>query len=472
MAIVTLHQSASERDRLLSLEEGHFLDLKSKRIAPKEVQKHFVAFANTDGGDIYIGIEDPKVNGPRIRGFSKQEEANDIIHALSGVTPTVDGADFEFLVFDRGGQILHVSVPKSARVHFTSDNECWIRRNASTQRIRGESILRLEYAKGSFSYESQSANVDLQPIITGDPLRLYMERIGTDLEPLAFLRKQGLLIERETVQPTVAAVLLFDEEPQASLPTRCATKVYRLNTTEREYRREYLAAPPTTIEGPLEDQIHAVISKVSALLADATFHSGGQLEKLNYPAEALFEILVNAVIHRDYSINDDIHVRIYDNGIEVQSPGRLPGSVTIDNIMDERYARNPKIVRLLHKLPEPVNHDIGEGLNTAKNALRSAGLVPPRFIELENAFMVTVEHKRIASLEDLIVEHLRDYETVTNKEVRRLSGENSENKVKKALQSLRAKSIIEPVDPKANVFHFVYKRGPMFPLQAVASSDE
>jgi ATP-dependent DNA helicase RecG len=177
----------------------------------------------------------------------------------------------------------------------------------------------------------------------------------------------------------------------------------------------------------------------------------------------LFEILVNAVIHRDYSINDDVHVRVYDNRVEVQSPGRLPGSVTIQNILDERYGRNPKIVRLLHKLPEPVNHDIGEGLNTAKNALHTAGLVPPQFVELENAFLVTIEHKQIASLEELIIEHLNNNETVSNKIIRQLSGEDSENKVKKAFQTLRTKDIIEPVDPRANAFRFVYRRGPKFP---------
>jgi len=58
---------------------------------------------------------------------------------------------------------------------------------------------------------------------------------------------------------------------------------------------------------------------------------------------------------------------------------------------------------MLHKLPEPVNHDIGEGLNTAKNALHKAGLVQPTFRELENAFLVTIEHRPIASLEDTII---------------------------------------------------------------------
>jgi ATP-dependent DNA helicase RecG len=323
-----------DREALLRLAEDHFVDLKSRRIPPHDLQKHLVAFANTDGGDIYVGVEDPKVRGTRIRGFAKPESANDVIHALAEVSPTVDGVDFEFLDFQRGGLVLHVAVPKSPKVHYTASGDCYIRRNASTRKIKADQITRLAYAKGSFSYENQKVETLLDSITTGAELKTYMERIGTALDTKSFLAKQRLVVDGGHGQqrPTVGGVLLFDDEPQATLDTRCAIKVYRLNTTDREYKREHLAGPATTIEGPLEKQIRTVIERVDAMLANVSYRIGGDLVKLKYPSEALFEILVNAVIHRDYSINDDIHVRIYDNRIEVQSPGRLPGSVTVDNI--------------------------------------------------------------------------------------------------------------------------------------------
>lgn len=469
MSIPRSKARSKDREALLRLQEDHFVDLKSRRTPPRDLQKHFVAFANTDGGDIYVGIEDPKARGPRIRGFSKPEDANDVVHSLAEVTPTVDGVDLEFLECRPGGLVLHVSLPKSPRVHYTADNECYIRRNASTRKLKGDQITRLGYAKGSFSCENQPVATALEAIAESTELKTYLNRVGTALEVGIFLKKQRLVVEGNgRPRPTVGAVLLFDDEPQATLDTRCGVKVYRLNTTDRGYKREHLAGPATTIEGPLERQIRAVIEHVNSLLANVSYKVGGNLVKLKYPSEALFEILVNAVIHRDYSINDDVHVRVYDNRVEVQSPGRLPGSVTIENILDERYARNPKIVRMLHKLPEPVNHDIGEGLNTAKNALHKAGLVPPVFQELENAFLVTVEHRRIASLEDMIIEYLRKNDTVTNKVIRQLSGEDSENKVKKAFQMLRGKGVVEPIDPNANAFQFVYRKGPSFPEGSAA----
>jgi ATP-dependent DNA helicase RecG len=272
------------------------------------------------------------------------------------------------------------------------------------------------------------------------------------------LKKQHLLVDQDSqLRPTVACVLLFDEEPQATLKTRCAIKVYRLMTTEKEYKREHLAEMPATIEGSIETQIAKVIEKVNQLLEDVSVNIAGKLVKLDYPAEALKEILVNAVIHRDYSVNDDIHVKIYDNRVEIQSPGRLPGYVTIENILDERYSRNPNIVRLLHKLPDPPNHDIGEGLNTAYNAMRNAGLVEPQITEMENAVLVTIEHRKLASLEETILDYLKSHDEITNKIVRQLTGEGSENKVKKALQNLRNQGVIETVDPSATLFQYRYR---------------
>lgn len=86
----------NEINSLLSLNEDHFNDVKSKRIAPAKVQETFVAFANSDGGDLYIGIEDKSGNGDRIDGFSEQEEANAIISTLLEETqPAVENVLLE-----------------------------------------------------------------------------------------------------------------------------------------------------------------------------------------------------------------------------------------------------------------------------------------------------------------------------------------------------------------------------------------
>ncbi|ELY4091280.1 putative DNA binding domain-containing protein [Cronobacter sakazakii] len=453
--------STEEVDVLLNTVEDHFNDFKSKQIAPNKLQETFVAFANADGGNIYIGIEDAASNRERLSGFNEPEEANAIIATLLEKTnPAVENVEIEYLKTPKNGLILHLDIPKSPKVHYTASGDCFIRANAQKVKIKGERVTQLSYSKGAEPYEKKAVDiVEVQDILDSEYYVDYRRRIGTSQSPEVFLKKQRLLTKKDDeFVPNVGCVLLFDEEPQGSLDTRCAVKVYRLRTTETEYKREQLQEEPVTVEGPLETVILRTIDKVKEYVDGASFKDGDNLVKLVYPAEALKEILVNAVIHRDYSQRDDVHVKVYDNRIEVQSPGRLPGYMTVDNLYEERFSRNPNLVRLLHKLPNPVNHDIGEGLDTAKNELRKAGLVAPVFEERGNNFVVIVKHQTIASIEDVIINYFNDNPTgqLTNKLVRQLSGEDDLQKVKKALQKLRDEGIIKPLDPNANAFKFKY----------------
>lgn len=446
---------------LLSLNEDHFNDVKSKRINPAKLQETFVAFANSDGGDLFIGIEDKSESGERIIGFDEQEEANSVISTLLEETnPAVENVLVEFLKITGKGLVLHFGIPKSPKVHYTSSGDCYIRINAAKRKIKGDRITQLGYSKGAEPYERRALdNVDIEDIVDGDLLPSYMQRVGTHLEPDAFLRKQRLLTKKDGERiPNVGCVLLFDEEPQATLETRCAVKVYRLRTTEAEYKREQLEEMPVTINGDVESVITRTIQQVANYIDGASFQDEGKIVKLNYPAEALKEILVNAVIHRDYSLNDDIHVRVFDNRVEVQSPGRLPGYMNIDNLYDERFSRNPNVVRMLHNLPDPVNHDIGEGLDTAKNELKKAGLVDPVFQEKENSFMVTIRHQKLASVEDVILQYFVENPgaSITNKLIRQLSGEDDMQKVKLALQKLRSNGEIKLEDENASAFNYRY----------------
>ena len=127
---------------------------------------------------------------------------------------------------------------------------------------------------------------------------------------------------------------------------------------------------------------------------------------VTYPVEALHEIITNAVLHRDYSIADDIHIKIFDNRVEISSPGTLPGHITTDNILDERFARNAAMVRLINKFPDPPNKDVGEGLNTAFQAMRKMKLKDPVIRQEGGYVKVTLKHEALATTEEMILEYL------------------------------------------------------------------
>jgi ATP-dependent DNA helicase RecG len=153
-------------------------------------------------------------------------------------------------------------------------------------------------------------------------------------------------------------------------------------------------------------------------------------------------------LHRDYGIADDIHVRIFDNRVEVESPGRLPAHITEDNILDERFSRNGTIVRFINKFPDPPNKDVGEGLNTAFAAMKKLKLRDPIIRQSPNSVVVEIRHQRLGSPEEIIMEYLDTNDEITNMRVRKMTGIGSENEVKRIFLRLAKARQIERVPGK------------------------
>jgi ATP-dependent DNA helicase RecG len=185
------------------------------------------------------------------------------------------------------------------------------------------------------------------------------------------------------------------------------------------------------------------------------------LESVRYPPEALHEIITNAVLHRDYSVADDIHIRVFDNRVEVESPGRLPAHITVKNILKERFARNGSIVRMINKFPDPPNQDVGEGLNTAFDAMTKIGLKPPVIEERGNSVIVHIKHETLASPEQAILEYLETHETIRNRVAREVSHINADYIVKEVFGRLVDRRLIEKV-PGTDRSTTAYRKGPDF----------
>jgi ATP-dependent DNA helicase RecG len=157
---------------------------------------------------------------------------------------------------------------------------------------------------------------------------------------------------------------------------------------------------------------------------------------VKYPPETLHEIITNAVLHRDYAMADDVHVRVFDNRVEVESPGRLPAHITPENILDERFARNPSLVRLINKHPNPPNKDVGEGLNTAFAAMKKLKLRDPEIVQGDQSVVVYIRHERLASPETIILEYVDTNGSINNPQARQATSIESEYKVRRILKAL------------------------------------
>jgi ATP-dependent DNA helicase RecG len=305
-----------------------------------------------------------------------------------------------------------------------------------------EQIKRLEYTKGLASFEGHPVNAPKELIVESPVMRDYLKYVvpNYQAQPEAWLRKQLLIVND---MPTVAGLLLFAEEPQAQIPKRCGIKIYRYETQEAQGSRDVLTFIPITVEGCLYSQIKKAV-EVTIEEAEKIPRMGVEgLEKIKYPKEAIHEIIANAVIHRDYSIADDVHIRIFDNRIEVQSPGRLPAHVTPQNILNERFARNGAIVRLLNKFPDPPNRDVGEGLNTARDKMHQLGLKEPSIEERDSDVLVIVRHELLASPEQTIMKYLEKHNTIRNKQAREITFIKDGDQMKRILSNMADRGEIE-----------------------------
>lgn len=412
--------SDQDVETLFGFDEGHFLDFKRIDIQPAKMQRTVSAFANADGGEFYIGIYDPSNGGSKTwDGFNNPEAANAHIQAIEAILPLGSNYRAEFFHWSGGpGLVLHVEVFKTRDIVKTAAGEIYVRKSAQNLPVRSDdAIARLRLNKGISSFETETVNADFEVISNSTVIIDFLINVIPHSEPEKWLAKQMLVTASK---PTVAGVTLFAEVPQALLPKRCGIKIYRYKTNAEEGTREVLDGIPATVEGCLYEQIATSVAMVKKLIESIKRMTLDGLVEIEYPEETLHEIITNAVIHRDYSIPDDVHIRIYDNRVEVESPGTLPGHVTVQNILDERFARNGNIVRILNKFPNPPNRDVGEGLNTAFRAMEMLKLKKPDIVPRLNSVVVYIRHERLASPEDMIMNFLSSSATINNGKAREI----------------------------------------------------
>lgn len=433
---------------VLSYTEGHFLDLKAKEIRPAKLTKTISAFANADGGELYIGIaENVSLPFPhKWDGFAKPEEANGHLQIFETLFPLGEDYLYTFLSHPKqSGLVLQVAVRKTKAVVKASDGIPYIRRGAQSLPVDTQAKLALlERNKGITSFENESVTVELAKVCNSTTAIKFILDVVPTSEPEPWLRKQELIKDDK---PTVGGVVLFADLPQAILPKRSGIKIYRYKTSDAEGTRDTLVNDPISVEGCAYDLIKQAVEVTKEIIGKIQILGTKGLEPVTYPSETLHEVITNAVLHREYSIADDVHVRIFDNRVEVESPGKLPAHITPKNILKERFARNGNLVRVINKFPDPPNKDVGEGLNTAFEAMRNLRLKDPVVIERENSVVVQIKHEKLASAEDIIMEYLDNSveAVITNRVARGLTGIKSENSMKNVLLRLRDRGLIRQV---------------------------
>jgi ATP-dependent DNA helicase RecG len=184
--------------------------------------------------------------------------------------------------------------------------------------------------------------------------------------------------------PTYAGLLLFGRDPQRFLRAAEIIAVrYRSTTMSDVFEREDLG-------GTLVNQIRLAEAFIGQHMRRVLRISGMmRSEQPEYPMSVVREAIVNAVAHRDYAVRGEgIRLLLFADRLEIYSPGRLPGHVTLDNLLTERYSRNETIVQVLSDLG--YIERLGYGIDRMVRAMTDAGLPAPHFAETTAGFVVTL----------------------------------------------------------------------------------
>jgi ATP-dependent DNA helicase RecG len=444
------NKEISKEDALILAQKGesHFFDHKALQVSGQKVQKISTAFANADGGEFIIGIvdaDDEPDPSKRWAGANKIEDFNSHLQAMSEVSPTLDFSCTFLTCRELPGIIMQIRIEKSASVHETASKEIYVRHGAQSLKITDkQKVVELQFAKGATSFEDfVVTTVPPETIFESDELKEFLSDFSPRTDPLEYTISENL-IDLKNYDPRVSGLLLFAKNPSACLPRKCAVKIIRYETREDQPERDNLKET-FSIEGPSFKIIKKTIEKVTEIMSSINVWTADGLKSMEYPPEAIWEIVTNAVVHRDYSISDDVQILIYDNRIEVLSPGKLPGYVTIGNILDSRFARNHKLVRTLSKYKDAPNKDIGEGLNTAFEKMKEWKLKEPIIEEVERNVKVTIPHIPLARPTELILKFLNTNTQVNNKQAREITGIKSENLVKTEFYKLRDEGLLERI---------------------------
>ncbi|EPA3144652.1 MULTISPECIES: RNA-binding domain-containing protein [Enterobacterales] len=432
-------------------QESDFFDFKSKEVSGKKIQQTAVSFANSEGGEILIGVQDDKHEKDVLKrwdGFEKIEGFNSIIQALSELNPSID---FYYNFLRLKGQthnyILHVTIRKDTSVHKTASGDIYVRRGAQSLKLSlPNKILELTHSKGITTEEdSIVADAIIDDLVDSKVLADFLSQLPvTDPDPLNFLLKEHL-VDTNNWTPKVAALLLFSETPSSIIPRQCAVRVVRYDTIDEDIDRDNLQEN-ISLEGPLFNLFSSTFYCIKELLERTRVWTINGFVSAYYPDETLWEILVNALIHRDYSISDNVLISIFSNRIEFKSPGRLPGLVTVDNILENRFSRNPKIVRLLSKFKNAPNKDLGEGMNTAFQKMAAIGLKSPEIYEDGNYVKMIIRHVPSQGIEKTLLEFVIKHGSINNRQAKDLSGLDSAEKVTSLFSKMRDQNILKRLE--------------------------
>lgn len=461
MATTSVQQAlaADRPDRatyLLELSEDQWFDRKSNRINAKDLADAVIGMANAEGGTLVVGLHngaiEPAPSAKAINAFRQL--------ALDFTTPPVPMRLREVECEDEGQVVplVIIDIEASETVHHNSKEEVFLRSGDENRKLTFSQHQELLYDKGQAFYEVRTMSAALDEL-DQSLIESYASAVHA-ASPAGLLQARGLTTAKGAM--TVGAMLLFGTNPTEYFP-EAHVRVLRYQGTERSTGSRQQIIFDQRYEGSIpfillaaDAAISEAIPKRKALTGAGRFESVGIV-----PRDAWLEGLVNAVVHRSYSNGGDhIRVDIFDDRVEIESPGRFPGLVDPGNpLAIKRFARNPRIARVCADLN--FGQELGEGVRRIFDEMRLAGLADPVYRQTAGSVQLTLRaiavdrflESRLPDGSRELVRLIREQARLSTGQLVELTGRSRPNVIK-MLKVLQTEGLIGwsgkgPSDPRA-----------------------
>jgi ATP-dependent DNA helicase RecG len=435
-----------------------------ERADPTAVAETLSALANARGGALFLGV----TRAGAVRGVrDPHAQADKALSAALLVEPPIVLPMPQHVEL-RGRTIVAVEVPMGLPNVYQLDGRFLVREGEENRPLRLAEVHALMAQRGVASFEARPVREATLDDLDWEHVRQYVNRLqqATDLDPSELLQRRGCLASSSSAdagRPTHAGLLLFGRTPSRWLPSAHITAVrYPGQKMGDHFVRE-------EIGGALPDQIRkAEAFLVANALQEVALEGWAQEERVTYPGEVLREVVVNAVAHRDYAIQgENVRIFVFADRVEVYSPGRLPGHVTVENIVEERFSRNPVLVQVLADLG--FVERLGYGIDRMLRLLDQAGQPPPRFEETAAGFRVTLyprqargkaeprrwEHLGLGERQEKALQYVVDEGRITNREYQELCPDVSAETIRRDLADLVHKDLLLRIGRKRATYYIL-----------------
>ena len=319
----------------------------------RELAVTCVAFANAQGGTIFVGYEDKTKEPPRDQ-LVATKEINDTLSRLRGLCFNVGISASEIKVHPNGGEYFELYVAPSLKsIATTSDAKIYIRIGDKCEPIRNEEIQRLSIEKGAYQWEVLPTaitykdiprdNIErfVNDIRNSDRVKAHIKQMSDD----EIIEHYNLVDENQVTNLGVLWLGTSRQRSKISYPITVQYIVY--DSLEQKVRKEeWHDNTMTPKELLLEIEKAATELNYAYEIPDGLFRK----QIRHYHPKVIRELLLNAFAHHCFTISNDIMICVYPDRMEISSPGGLPLGVTKDNILHQRHRRNPHFITIMSDL--------------------------------------------------------------------------------------------------------------------------